>query len=97
MRRHYPQMPVLFITGVASPEIIARSTADGFLAKPFRISHIEELIESTLSGNVSASAQSVRKVMVVDDDTGFREMLTDALRIQRVRPARRHRRRRSIA
>ena len=49
IRDKYPHLPVLFITGVASPEIIGEANPDGFLAKPFRIGHIEEMIESTLA------------------------------------------------
>jgi CheY-like chemotaxis protein len=79
IRRYYPELPVLFITGVATPEIIGRALPDGFLAKPFRISHLEELIEDALSGKSEKAARSIRKVMVVDDDDLFREMLADAL------------------
>ena len=50
VRKDYPHLPVLFITGVATPEVVERASPDGFLAKPFRISHIEELIEDTLKG-----------------------------------------------
>lgn len=49
IRDAYPQMPVLLITGVASPEIVGEAHPDGFLAKPFRISHIEDMIEATLA------------------------------------------------
>ena len=81
VKRHFPKMPVLFITGVAAPEIVGFSSADGVLAKPFRISHIEELIQRTLESASGIAAKRIRKVMVVDDDDMFLEMLTDALRI----------------
>ena len=48
VRKLYPNLPVLFITGVNAPEIIGKATPDGFLSKPFRINHIEEMIEKTL-------------------------------------------------
>ncbi len=80
VRRYYPRMPVLFITGYPSAEMIGRASADGFLAKPFRISRIEELIESTLAGKPERITGSLRRIMVVDDDDSFRETLTDMLR-----------------
>ena len=41
IRELYPKLPVMFITGVASPEIIGQASPNGFLAKPFRINRIE--------------------------------------------------------
>lgn len=79
-KRRYPNLPVLFITGVASPEIIGRGSPDGFLAKPFRISHMEEMIENALTGKADETTRPIRKVMVVDDNQPFREMLSDTLR-----------------
>jgi CheY-like chemotaxis protein len=49
-REDYPNLPVLFIAGDATTEVIEGASPDGFLAKPFRISLIEELIENTLRG-----------------------------------------------
>ena len=80
IRRHYPDLPVLFITGVDMPEIIGKAGPDGLLAKPFRISHIEEMIKDALSGKEEVVANAIRRVLVVDDDDTFREMLSDALR-----------------
>ncbi len=79
VRRYYPKLPVLFITGMTTPEIIGRATADGFLAKPFRISHMEQLIENTLSGKQEKVDRPISRVMVVDDDDIFRQALTDML------------------
>jgi DNA-binding NtrC family response regulator len=86
IRRHYPDLPVLFITGVESPEVIGRASPDGFLAKPFRISHIEELIRDTLNDRQEQTANPIRKVMVVDDDDLFREMLADSLNVNGYTP-----------
>lgn len=80
VRRLYPTLPVLLITGVASLEVIGRASPDGFLAKPFRISHLEDMIKDTLTGESEKVVKPIRRVMVVDDDELFREMLTDALR-----------------
>lgn len=79
VRSLYPNLPVLFISGAESPEIIGRARADGFLAKPFRISHIEELIENTLHGRRESITGPVERVLVVDDDDVFRDMLCDSL------------------
>lgn len=79
VRRHYPGMPVLFITGYASPEMIGEAHPDGFLAKPFRIQHIEALIEQTLARKSGLTARSVRKVLLIDHDDDFRSNLADAL------------------
>ena len=49
IRKSYPGLPVLFITGVELPDAIEKAAPDGFLIKPFRISHIERLIEDCLS------------------------------------------------
>ena len=81
VRRYYPELPVLFITGVASPEVIGCASPDGFLAKPFRISHMEQLIEEALNGKSDQVLEPIKKVMVVDDDDLFRSMLTETLNI----------------
>lgn len=80
VRRHYPDMPVLFITGVAALEMIIQAAPDGFLAKPFRITHIEELIENTLhQRRLDRSIHGMRKVLIVDQDDEMRHALTEAL------------------
>ncbi len=81
-RRYHPDLPVLFITGVASEDVIGEASPDGFLAKPFRISRLEELIENALSarrtGKIS-HPQPPRKVLVNVCEDGFRQMLAEAL------------------
>ncbi len=79
VRRHYPEMPVVFITGVATPEMVREASPDGFLAKPFRIQHIEALIKRTLRAKSDHAKGTVRKVLVVDPDDNFRTTLTEAL------------------
>lgn len=56
VRRLYPDMPILFVTGVAYSDIIAQASPEGVLAKPFRISQIEEMIESALNSTQLPSA-----------------------------------------
>lgn len=66
VRRHYPKMPVLFITGVASPEVIGSAEPDGLLAKPFRISRIEEMIRQTLNRHPRAADHVQHELLVLD-------------------------------
>ncbi|MEA2030281.1 MAG: response regulator [candidate division Zixibacteria bacterium] len=80
-KRHYPNMPVIIITGFATPELMGRASPDGFLAKPFRISAIEQLIEEALAEQKIEIRQQVKNVMVVDDDDMFRQMLSETLRL----------------
>jgi DNA-binding NtrC family response regulator len=81
-RRYHPDLPVLFITGVASEDIIGEASPDGFLAKPFRISRLEELIENALvarrTGRIT-HPQQPRRVLVNVTEDGFRQMLSEAL------------------
>lgn len=81
-RRYHPDLPVLFITGVASEDVVGEASPDGFLAKPFRISRLEELIENALiarrTGRVS-HPQQPRRVLVNVREDGFRQMLAEAL------------------
>lgn len=86
VRRHYPDLPVLFITGVASPDIIASADPDGFLAKPFRISRIEEMIEATIHRKENRTVNHRRRVLVVDNDPRFSEMISDALSVSQFIP-----------
>lgn len=44
VRAEYPGLPVLFISGFATAELLGRAQPDGFLTKPFRIHHVEDII-----------------------------------------------------
>jgi len=81
IRKNYPRLPVIFITGAARPEYIGKANPEGFLAKPFRISNLEELIERTLSGKDEKLDPQSRRILVIDDDENFREMLIEALAV----------------
>ncbi|MFH1686246.1 MAG: response regulator [bacterium] len=85
-RRYYPSLPVLFITGFASPEVIGHASPDGFLVKPFRISHIEQLIDKALSGSDTTTRDPLKKILIVDDDDLFRAVLSDSLRAHDYQP-----------
>lgn len=80
VRRYYPDMPVLFITGVASDKMIAEASPDGYLSKPFRISRLEELIERALEARRTGhGVPQARKVLINLHQDGFRDVLTEAL------------------
>jgi CheY-like chemotaxis protein len=85
VRKLYPNLPVLFITGVSKPEIVGRATPNGFLSKPFRINHIEEMIEKTLKSTDQPKSK-IKNILVVDDDEIFRDMLVDTLRYNEYNP-----------
>lgn len=81
VRRAYPEMPVLFITGVAGPEIIAEASPDGYLSKPFRISNLEELIHRTLEqkDQPGQTGPHPRRVLINIPRETVRQTLAEAL------------------
>jgi DNA-binding NtrC family response regulator len=80
-----PLMPVLIITGynfAYTKEQVLESGADGFLAKPFRIGKIEELIQKALGIKAPSAEEKpyrLKKILVVDDDEELRNMLLEVL------------------
>ncbi|MFH1701173.1 MAG: response regulator [Candidatus Zixiibacteriota bacterium] len=82
VKKLYPRLPVIFISAAFSPEVLQRIEGDPFLAKPFRISQIEALIENSLKPESEVmSTKPVDSILVVDDDDGFRIMLMENLKI----------------
>lgn len=83
VKTNYPNVPVLAISGKnVSQAEIRQAGADGFLAKPFRIGKIEELIEKTLAYIDSSKARPIqnrKKVLVVDDEESILRTLIEAL------------------
>ncbi|MFQ5499027.1 MAG: response regulator [Candidatus Zixiibacteriota bacterium] len=79
VRRSHPQMPVIFISGYVTPDIVGHASPDGFLAKPFRIQHLEDMIETALGRQTGAAGVPIRRVLLVDDDDAFRDMLSGLL------------------
>ncbi len=78
-----PKIPVLAISGKnISQDEILDAGADGFLAKPFRIGKIEDLIETTLAKYDSTKARSrpaQKTILVVDDEENIRRTLIESL------------------
>lgn len=78
IRKNYPDLPVVIITGYAFENIAREAEEAGaaaFLAKPFRISKIEKVVEEALGKKKESVA-----VLVVDDDPHFLEFLGDSLK-----------------
>ncbi len=80
-----PKIPVLMITGynfAYTRDQALDSGADGFLAKPFRISKIEELMQSALGIKGYPGEERpyrLQKVLIVEDDEILRNMLVETL------------------
>ena len=80
-----PKILVLMITGynfTYTKDQALDSGADGFLAKPFRISKIEELMQSALGTKGYPGEErpyKLKKILIVEDDEILRNMLTETL------------------
>ncbi|MGB2980798.1 MAG: response regulator [Candidatus Zixiibacteriota bacterium] len=79
-----PLLPVLIITGynfAYTKDRAMEGGADGFLAKPFRIGKIEELMRKALGvkGTAGDKPYRLKKILVVDDDEQLRDMLLEVL------------------
>ncbi len=80
LKKSNPGMSIIIITGQSESEITSSLMVDGIVSKPFRISHIEELIEKSLKVH-STEHSSSRNILVVDDDDIFRTLLIRSLKI----------------
>jgi len=81
IKNEYPQLPVIFITGVFTPEIIEQIDTQRLLTKPFRIGQMENLIKQVINEPPSSESDNKGAVLVVDDDDSFRIMLMEALKL----------------
>lgn len=81
IKAEYPGLPVILISGVFSADILKGSDADGILTKPFRIGHVEDMIARTVAHDSESDQKEGNKILVVDDDDGFRLMLTETLKL----------------
>jgi len=84
IKNRNPLLPVLIITGynfTYTKDQAMENGADGFLAKPFRIGKIEELMRKVLGIKTTTKDRPYRlkKILVVDDDDQLRNMLQEVL------------------
>jgi CheY-like chemotaxis protein len=80
IRRAFPSLPVMFITGLVSEETMAAASPDGYLSKPFRIARLEELIQHALAAKRSGQRPPPpRRVLINVADNNLRDNLTEAL------------------
>lgn len=85
IKNQQPDLPVLIITGYDFNYAMDQALdggADGFLAKPFRIGKIEELIKSVLGIKTPSEEKAKvlsKKILVVENDPTLRKMLLETL------------------
>lgn len=81
LKRDHPDLPLICITGSSSAEESAVGPRDSLVSKPFRISHIEDIIDKLLDVTPERRKESGPAILVVDDDEMFRNVLVRSLRI----------------
>jgi len=83
VKDQYPNTPVLAISGKnISKQSIMNVGADGYLAKPFRIGVVEEMIQKTLLHRDIDAARHIpgrKKILVVDDEPDVVSTLIESL------------------
>lgn len=75
-----PDLSIILITGQPPSEAVPSVTVDGVVSKPFRISHIEDLIKKSLQAR-QTETDNGDNILVVDDDDIFRTLLIRSLKI----------------
>jgi len=86
-KRERPETAVIIMSSLMDDGIrddLIGSGADGVLVKPFRIAKVEELISTILmkyDRSTRAIRHSNKKIMVIDDDPGLLEFMSEGLKI----------------
>jgi len=85
LKERFPALPVILITengDTGEPTALSVNQPNGRISIPFRIEHIENLIENLLnSGSPGKSIASGDTILIVDDDDAFRTMLIRSLQL----------------
>lgn len=82
MKRCHADLPVILITSPSGSALIRTDETESIVSKPFRISHIEELINVILEDKSDTDVITPgESVLVVDDDDAFRTMLIRSLQV----------------
>jgi DNA-binding NtrC family response regulator len=81
LKNDYPDLPLVCITGSSPTEISGIGPHDMLISKPFRISHIEDIIDKLLESSPERRTDSRQAILVVDDDELFRNVLVRSLRL----------------
>ncbi len=81
LKKDFPDLPLICITGSTLPEAAEIGPHDTLVSKPFRISHIEDIIDRLLDVTPDQRKESGPAILVVDDDEMFRNLLVRSLRL----------------
>jgi DNA-binding NtrC family response regulator len=81
LKKDFPDLPLVCITGSTLPGAADIGPHGTLVSKPFRISHIEEIIDKLLDVTPDQRKESAPAILVVDDDEMFRNLLVRSLRL----------------
>jgi len=81
IKKDHPQLPLICITGSALQVSPDPNTHEALVSKPFRISHIEDIINKLLDVQPEQNRNPGPNILVVDDDELFRNVLVRSLRL----------------
>jgi len=81
IKKDHPQLPLICITGSALQASPDPNTHEALVSKPFRISHIEDIINKLLDVQPEQNRNPGPNILVVDDDELFRNVLVRSLRL----------------
>lgn len=78
IKSRWPNLPIVLITGSTDPPYLETTPVEGYISRPYRISHIEGLIRRLIRKRSDDKRNP--SILVVDDDEAFRTLLIRSLR-----------------